>query len=174
MTSIGDFADRPPRAFADGETLSLGRHAVRWFDTPHLPHSWDCGHLFEETTRTLLCGDLFTQPGSKHPPITEGDIFDRSEAFRRALDYYAHAANTGEMLEVERKDRLRIDSLNSGDTDAFWAQVQEGHDPLKWCGSAPFYTFLRALPAARGHLLDYEHWQIDPESVVTYGAMRFI
>jgi len=99
MTSIGDFADRPPRAFADGETLSLGRHAVRWFDTPHLPHSWDCGHLFEETTRTLLCGDLFTQPGSKHPPITEGDIFDRSEAFRRALDYYAHAANTGEMLE---------------------------------------------------------------------------
>jgi len=99
---------------------------------------------------------------------------DMAHIGKRYDDDSPATANTGEMLEVERKDRLRIDSLNSGDTDAFWAQVQEGHDPLKWCGSAPFYTFLRAMPAARGHLLDYEHWQIDPESVVTYGAMRFI
>jgi len=79
----------------------------------------------------------------------------------------------GSMQGVEQKDRRRIDSLNAGDINAFWAQVQEGHDPLKWCGSAPFYTFLRAMPAARGELLDYEHWQIDPESVVSFGAMRF-
>jgi flavorubredoxin len=99
MTSVPDFADRPPRAMSDGETISLGRHTLRWFDTPHLPHGWDCGHMMEETTRTLLCGDLFTQPGSTHPPVTEDDILGPSEAFRRALDYYAHAGNTGAMLE---------------------------------------------------------------------------
>lgn len=99
MTSVPDFSDRPPRALADGEAISLGRHTVRWFDTPHLPHGWDCGHLLEETTRTLLCGDLFTQPGSRHEPVTEGDILGPSEAFRRALDYYAHSENTQAMLE---------------------------------------------------------------------------
>src|SRR5205807_7378448 len=57
MVSIEDLADRPPRALADGEKLSLGKHVVRWFDTPHLPHAWECGFLMEETTRTLLCGD---------------------------------------------------------------------------------------------------------------------
>jgi len=99
MTSIGDFADRPARALADGEAVELGRHTVRWFDTPHLPHGWDCGHLMEESTRTLLCGDLLTQPGSRHAPVTEGDILGPSEAFRRALDYYSHTTDTGVMLE---------------------------------------------------------------------------
>jgi flavorubredoxin len=70
MTSIDDLADRPPRVLADGESLSLGRHAVRWFDTPHLPHGWECGFLAEESTRTLLCGDLFTQGGTGQPPVT--------------------------------------------------------------------------------------------------------
>ena len=63
MVSIGDMADRPPRALDDGEGVSLGAHTVRWFATPHLPHGWDCGFLMEETTRTLMCGDLFTQGG---------------------------------------------------------------------------------------------------------------
>jgi flavorubredoxin len=99
MTSAGDFSDRPPRALADGEAVTLGRHTVRWFDTPHLPHGWDCGLFLEESTRTLFCGDLFTQPGSKHPPLTEGDILGPSEAFRHALDYYAHSGNTQAMLE---------------------------------------------------------------------------
>jgi flavorubredoxin len=99
MTSAGDYSDRPPRAIADGEAISLGRHTMRWFDTPHLPHGWDCGLLMEESTRTLLCGDLLTQPGSKHPPLTEGDILGPSEAFRHALDYYAHAGNTQAMFE---------------------------------------------------------------------------
>ena len=63
MVSVNDLADRAPRALADGEVLNLGHHRVRWFDAPHLPHGWDCGFLMEETTGTLLCGDLFTQPG---------------------------------------------------------------------------------------------------------------
>jgi len=74
MVSIEDLADRPLRALADGELLSLGAHRVRWFDAPHLPHAWECGFLTEESTRTLLCDDLFTQGGSNLPAITEADI----------------------------------------------------------------------------------------------------
>jgi glyoxylase-like metal-dependent hydrolase (beta-lactamase superfamily II) len=99
MTSINDLADRPPRALADGETLSLGKHIVRWFDAPHLPHAWECGYLMEEQTRTLLCGDLFTQGGPTHPAVTESDILGPSEAFRQKMDYYSHTKNTSEMLE---------------------------------------------------------------------------
>ena len=65
MTSIGDIADRPPRALAEGETILLGKRRVRWFDTPHLPHAWECGFMMEQQTRTLLCGDLFTQPATR-------------------------------------------------------------------------------------------------------------
>ncbi|MGH8541293.1 MAG: MBL fold metallo-hydrolase, partial [Stenotrophobium sp.] len=99
MVSVNDLADRPARALGDGQLLSLGKHSVRWFDAPHLPHGWECGYLMEETTRTLLCGDLFTQPGAVHPPITELDILVPSEAFRRAMDYFAHAGNTRALLE---------------------------------------------------------------------------
>jgi len=95
----GDALDRVPRALADGETLDLGARAVRWFDTPHLPHAWECGYLLETHTRTLLCGDLFTQPGRGEAALTQGDILGPSEAMRGALDYYAHARNTGAMLE---------------------------------------------------------------------------
>ncbi len=99
MVSIGDFADRPPRALGDGETIALGRHRLQWLDTPHLPHAWECGIMIEEATGTLLCGDLFTQGGSDHPPLVTGDILGPSEAFRRQLDYFAHARNTRAMLE---------------------------------------------------------------------------
>ncbi len=99
MVSIGDLADREPRALADGELLSLGRHCVRWFDTPHLPHAWECGFLMEEQTSTLLCGDLFTQGGADLPPITESDILGPSEAFRKQMDYFSHTKNARAMLE---------------------------------------------------------------------------
>jgi len=99
MVSIEDLADRPPRAMADNEQLSLGKHVVRWFDTPHLPHAWECGFLLEETTSTLLCGDLFTQGGSGKEPVTESDILGPSEAFRQKMDYYSHTKNAHVMLE---------------------------------------------------------------------------
>ena len=57
MVSMNDLADRAPRALADGETLRLGRHELQWFDTPHVPHGWECGLAMERTTRTFLCGD---------------------------------------------------------------------------------------------------------------------
>lgn len=99
MVSIEDLADRSPRAVADGETLSLGTHSVQWFDAPHLPHAWECGFLMELRTGTLLCGDLFTQPGSKLPPVTEADILGPSEAFRQKMDYFSHTRNAPAMLE---------------------------------------------------------------------------
>lgn len=99
LVSIGDLADRPPRALADGEALALGKHAVRWFDAPHLPHGWECGYLMEERTGTLLCGDLFTQAGADLPALTESDILGPSEAFRHAMDYFSHTKHAGEMLE---------------------------------------------------------------------------
>ena len=94
----GDAFDRPARALADGEELSLGTRRVRWFDTPHLPHAWECGYLMEDKTRTLLCGDLFTQPGSDGPALTTGDILGPSEAFRGAMDYYSHTKNARALL----------------------------------------------------------------------------
>ena len=99
MVSIGDLADRPPRAMADGEVITLGRHSLRWFDTPHLPHAWECGFLLEERTATLLCGDLFTQPGAEHAPLTDGDILGSSEAFRHQLDYFSHTKHVRAMIE---------------------------------------------------------------------------
>ena len=99
MVSIEDLADRRPRALTDGETLSLGTHAVRWFDTPHLPHAWECGFLAEERTRTLLCGDLFTQGGSDLPPLTTSDILGPSETFRHEMDYYSHTKHGRATLE---------------------------------------------------------------------------
>jgi len=99
LVSVSDIADRAPHALGDGETLNLGRHVLRWFDTPHLPHGWETGLLFDDTTRTLLCGDLFTQGGEGKAALVESDILAPSEGFRGAMDYYAHAPNTRAMLE---------------------------------------------------------------------------
>ncbi len=74
LVSLNDMADRPPRILRDGETIDLGNgKRVRFLDTPHIPHGWDAGVLYEETTGTLLCGDLFTQLGDA-AALTEGDI----------------------------------------------------------------------------------------------------
>jgi len=99
MVSIDDIAARPARALADGETLSLGSHRVRWLDAPHLPHGWECGHLFEETTRTLFCGDLFTQGGHEHEPLTSGDILQSSEQMRHAMDYFSQTRDVTPLME---------------------------------------------------------------------------
>lgn len=99
MVSVDDMAIRPARAMADGEELSLGSHQVHWIDTPHLPHGWECGHLFENTTKTLFCGDLFTQGGDQHEPLTADDILDSSEQMRSALDYYSHTQNVHQLME---------------------------------------------------------------------------
>lgn len=98
LTSLNDFARRTPRGLGDGERLSLGGRRMKWLYTPHVPHGWDCGVLFDESTQTLLCGDLFTQPGSDPPPVTESEILTASEAMRSMMDYYAHSTSTRAIL----------------------------------------------------------------------------
>ena len=95
----GDSFDRPARVLADGEALSMGKYRVRWFDTPHLPHAWECGYLMEETTGTLLCGDLFTQGGADLPPLTSSDILAPSESFRKKMDYFSHTKNARSLID---------------------------------------------------------------------------
>ena len=75
MVSLNDLADRLPRPLADGEVLDLGGRRVRWIDTPHVPHAWESGLIYEETGRTLFSGDLFTQCGDG-PPLTEESIVE--------------------------------------------------------------------------------------------------
>jgi flavorubredoxin len=99
MVSINDLADRPPRNLQDQESLTIGHHNLRWLDAPHLPHAWDCGYLFETPTRTLFCGDLFTQGGANPPAVTESDILGPSEAFRRQTDYFSHTKDARVLLE---------------------------------------------------------------------------
>ncbi len=99
VVSIGDLADRAPRPMADGEVLRLGARAVRWIDTPHVPHGMDCGYLFEESTATLLCGDLLAQPGAGCAPLTEGDVLGPSEALRVKFGY---AKVTDVRRQIER------------------------------------------------------------------------
>ena len=73
MVSLNDIADRMPRALDNGEVLDLGGKRVRWLDTPHVPHCWEAGVIYEETTGTLLCGDLLTHVGDG-PAVTGNDI----------------------------------------------------------------------------------------------------
>jgi flavorubredoxin len=99
MVSVNDLADRPPLVLADGEELALGDKRVRWLDAPNLPHNWECGYMFESTTRTLLCGDLFTQPGHELPALTEGDILGPSEAMRASMGGVAIERDSRKLLQ---------------------------------------------------------------------------
>ena len=98
---------------------------------------------------------------------------DMTHIGRRYGDPLRATANIGEMLAIEERDRERIRQIAAADTRAYWSLVQEGNDDLKWCGSAPFYTFMKVMPGLHGELAHYHQWQIDPHSVVTFGAMRF-
>jgi flavorubredoxin len=99
MLSFADVADRAPRVLGDGETISIGQKKMRWFDTPHLPHNWEAGYFAEVTTRTLFCGDILTQPGAEHEPITQKDVLGPSEAMRKKMEYYANTKTAAGMLE---------------------------------------------------------------------------
>jgi flavorubredoxin len=100
LVSLNDMADRAPRILSDSEVIDLGGgRRVRYLDTPHIPHGWDAGVMLEECSGTLLCGDLFTQPGTGEPPVTESDILGPSEAMRAGMDYYAHAPQSRATLE---------------------------------------------------------------------------
>lgn len=94
MVSLNDLADRPPRALQDGEVIDLGGKRVRHIDTPHVPHGWEARVLFEETTRTLLCGDLLTHTGDG-PALTVEDIVGPAEKAERLFRATCYTPTTG-------------------------------------------------------------------------------
>src|SRR5580692_3901787 len=98
---------------------------------------------------------------------------DMAHMGARYQDRFPAIANEGAMAAVGARDQRRIDRINACDAQGFWNLVQENHDDLKWCGSSPFYTFLKTAPDARGELLRYEQWNIDDRSVVSFAGMAF-
>lgn len=98
---------------------------------------------------------------------------DMAHMGRRYGDEFPAVAAQGEMEDVVARDHARIDRLNAGDADGFWKLVQENHDDLKWCGSAPFYTLARCVPGLTGTLRSYEQWNIDAQSVVSFAGIEF-
>jgi predicted class III extradiol MEMO1 family dioxygenase len=99
---------------------------------------------------------------------------DMAHMGRRYGDEFTATADLREMTQVATRDRNRISSISAGDAEAFWAQVQENQDDLKWCGSSPVYTFLKAVPEAKGVLNRYQQWNIDDQSVVSFAGMTFV
>lgn len=98
---------------------------------------------------------------------------DMAHMGKRYGDEFDARADETEMLAVGGRDRERMDRMTAGDVAGFWELVQQNHDDLKWCGSSPVYTFLKAMPNARGSLERYEQWNIDPQSVVSFAGMSF-
>ena len=135
MLSVADFFDRPVRGLGDNEVLDLGQKKLRFLITPHVPHAWDAILVFEETTWTLFCSDLFTVFG-KPQPMTEGDIIEQSMAALRNLPGYLPVGpHTGAVL-----DRLV----------ALEPKVLAGHHGSAYNGNA-----VQALQDLRGELFKF-------------------
>jgi len=98
---------------------------------------------------------------------------DMAHMGRRYGDAIEAKAGRDEMAAVEQRDRTRIERISAGDAGGFWDLVRENHDDLKWCGSAPIYAFLKAVPGVSGRLLEYQQWNIDEQSVVSFAGMSF-
>lgn len=104
LINLNDFADRPPRGLERGEVLSTGRYRFRFQPTPHLPHGWDAGMLFEETQKILFCSDLFHQVGKVEPLVESDSVLERSRAAMidyqggPLMDYVPYTQNTKRLL----------------------------------------------------------------------------
>jgi flavorubredoxin len=97
--SLNDLCDRPPRVLEEGEVLDLGGKRIRQISTPHLPHGWEAQVLFEETTGTLLCGDVLTQVGGG-PALTTEDVVEAALATEGMFHATSLAPDTGRMLRM--------------------------------------------------------------------------
>jgi len=94
LVSLNDMSDRPPRVLANDEVIDIGGKRIRYLDTPHTPHGWDAGVIYEETTGSLLCGDLFTQLGNG-PALTEGDVVGPAIAAEDLFQYSSLSPDMG-------------------------------------------------------------------------------
>jgi len=110
LVSVNDFAIRPAKGMNDGEVLNTGQHRFRFVQTPHVPHCWEAGMLFEETKGTLLCTDLFHQGGNVEP-LTESDVIERA---RKTLTDYQAGPLANYMPYTKHTDSImqRLAELN--------------------------------------------------------------
>lgn len=99
MVSLNDLADRPPRALGNGEVLDLGGKRARYIDTPHVPHAWESGLIYEEITGTLFCGDLFAHVG-QGPAITNDSIVEAAIGAENAFQSTALTPATGPTIRI--------------------------------------------------------------------------
>jgi flavorubredoxin len=107
LVNLNDFSDRPARGLAKGDVIDTGRHRYRFVPTPHLPHGWDAGVLFEETSRTLLCSDLFHQLGDVEA-MTTADVLGRWDA---AVAAYQQHPVLMDYVPVTPQTRRRLEDL---------------------------------------------------------------
>jgi flavorubredoxin len=104
LVNLNDFADRPPMGLEKGQVLTTGKYRFRFQPTPHLPHGWDAGMLFEETQKILFCSDLFHQVGDVEPLIESDAVLERSRAAMIGyqsgplMDYVPYTQNTKRLL----------------------------------------------------------------------------
>jgi AmmeMemoRadiSam system protein B len=125
----------------------------------------------EHVRRALgALGDLAAKEGDRLLWVLGVDMAHMGRRYGDSMDA---RAGQDEMLEVTRRDQQRIVRMEAGDAPGFWDLVQQNHDDLKWCGSAPIYSFLKAVPQARAHLLHYQQWNIDSNSVVSFAGLEF-
>ncbi len=137
LVNITDFSDRPPRALEPGQVLETGKHRFRYHPTPHLPHGWDAGSLFEETTATLFCSDLLHQTG-RVEPITESDVI--LERTREAIltqqagplmDYVPYTQNTGRLLgELAEFNPKTLAIMHGSSYSGDGSALLRGLDPI--------------------------------------------
>jgi flavorubredoxin len=113
---VDDFADRAPRPLADDETLPTGRHRLRFLATPHVPHAWDAGLMFDEVEQTLLCSDLFFHPGDP-APLAGSDVISRARdaiqhnlvrPLAKDIPYSPYTISTLERLAALRPRSLAV------------------------------------------------------------------
>jgi AmmeMemoRadiSam system protein B len=155
-------------------------------------------HLYGPNVRIVpvLCGAFVGGPRARRRPETNqrvaqfvgalGELAARDARLTFVLGVdFAHMglrygdgaaahADVGASVDVAQRDRERLARIAAGDADGFWDLVTErGDDDLKWCGTSPIYTFLRAVPGVRGHVHGYEQWNIDASSIVSFGALSF-
>lgn len=108
--SLDDLADRPPRTLANGEVVDLGGKRIRYLDTPHVPHGWDAGLIFEESTGTLCCSDLLGHLGDG-PALTDGDIVGpaiNAEAMFESMSLHPLTVSTLRRLAALRPRTLAL------------------------------------------------------------------
>ena len=107
LVNLEDFAARVPRGLARDEVIETGRHRFRFVPTPHLPHGWDAGVLFEENSRLLLCSDLFHQVGDREP-ITSDDVVGR---WGHAMELYQAHPVLMDYMPFTPATRARLEDL---------------------------------------------------------------